>query len=241
MSKKKTKHYPNGLHFLEPLYAIIKSLLILILLIMSVIVTLNTALDYFIHGNGDILNVGPVLPYTILMGILCFGLGLFNDRQNKIINNSSTILSAESKANYIDGLQSLGIGVAVFFLYFIDIDSFFGFFWYTGDFFITFLLVIISIKDPISVLWNSFKELTNGTTNNKDVIQYTNKIVCRFLNPITKDFNCKIIKTGMYIEIKLAIKEAITHDKYLSLMKAKEKIHAEIKLKYENINIVFVF
>ena len=65
-SKKKTTHYPNGLYFLEPLYAIFKSLLTLFLLIFSVISTAVSAYQYFSKGIGTPMHIGPVFPYAIL-------------------------------------------------------------------------------------------------------------------------------------------------------------------------------
>ncbi len=241
VSRKKTKAYPNGLHFLEPLYAILKSLFILILLGTSLAETSKTAYNYFFYGTGEIMNIGPVLPYSIAMVILCFGLGLFNKYQNKRINNTSTILTAESKGNFVDGIQTLGIGIAAVLLYFVDINGSLGFLWYTGDFFITVVLVIISIKEPVVVLFNSFREFSNGTTNDKDILDFINNTVEDIVHPIIKDIRCEIVKVGMYIDIKIYLNENITQDMYSELMKAKENIYSEVSQKYENINIIYAF
>ncbi len=241
ISKRKTKSYPDGLHFLEPLYAILKSLFILILLGTALVKTAITAYIYFFSGTGEVMNIGPVLPYSVAMVILCFGLGFFNKYQNKRINNTSTILMVESKGNFVDGLQTLGIGIAVILLYFIDINGKLGFLWYTGDFFITAVLVIISVKEPIIVLISSFREISNAITTDKDILNYINDKVGRNLYHITDKFFCEVIKVGMYIEIKIYIKEEITQDMYISLTKAKEEIYTEVREKYENINIDYAF
>ncbi len=241
VSRRKTKSYPNGLHFLEPFYAILKSLFILLLLGTSLAETSKTAYNYFFYGTGEIMNIGPVLPYSIAMVILCFGLGLFNKYQNKRINNTSTILTAESKGNFVDGIQTLGIGIAAVLLYFIDINGSLGFLWYTGDFFITAVLVIISIKEPITVLINSFREISKGITADKDILSFINGKVEEIVHPITKDICCEIVKVGMYIDIKIYLNENITQDMYSELMKAKENIYSEVSQKYENINIIYAF
>ena len=156
VSGKRTKHYPGGMYFLEPLYAIFKSLLTLYLLIASVQSTAATAYVYFTRGIGTPMNTAPVVPYAIAMVALCFSLGFFNHHQNKIINYASTILTAESKSNFVDGILSLGVGIAVIPLHFIPINSNLGFLHYTGDFFITVILVLCSIKEPVEVLLSSF-------------------------------------------------------------------------------------
>ena len=209
-SKRKTKSYPNGLHFLEPSYAILKSLLILLLLAVSLIETSKSAYVYFIYGVGSAMNISPVLPYTVIMVILCFGLGSFNRHQNSKINYMSTILTAESKGNFIDGFQSFGIGAAFILLYFIDINGDFGFLWYTGDFFITLVLTAISIKEPITVLSHSMRELTNGTTQNKEILYFIHDTVSRSIAPIVNSVQCEVVKTGMYIDIKLFLHEEST-------------------------------
>ena len=120
ISSKKTKAFPNGLHFLEPLYSVFKTFLIVSLLIFSVVKTSITAYQYFKFGTGTPLNLTPVLPYTITMFILCSIISINNTIQNKKINNVSTMLQTEAKMNFIDGLQSLVIGIATFLLLLTD-------------------------------------------------------------------------------------------------------------------------
>ena len=159
ISKKKTKHYTNGLYFLEPLYAVFKSLLTLFLLITSVISTAISAYAYFTKGIGGPMNIGPVFPYAVAMVVLCFGLSFFNKYENKKINGVSTILAAESKSNFVDGVLSFGVGAAIVPLSLISINGPLGFLHYTGDFFITTILVLFTIKESVRVLLSSFREL----------------------------------------------------------------------------------
>lgn len=240
-SRRKTRSYPNGLHFLEPFYAVLKSLLILLLLAVSLRETSKSAYMYFAHGVGNTIDISPVLPYTVIMVILCFGLGCFNRHQNIKINGMSTILAAESKGNFIDGLQSFGIGIAFILLYFIDKNGRLGFLWYTGDFFITVVLVAISIKEPIVILKQSIRELTNGTTQNKDILHFVNNVVKLNINPIIESVQCEVIKTGMYIDVRLFLHEEITLEKYMALMQAKKEIYEKITQEYANISISYIF
>ncbi len=240
-SKKKTKVYPDGLYFLEPLYAILKSILTLTLLVISVISTAMVAYDYFYHGSGEAMNIGPVLPYTVCMVILCFGLSFFNRRQNKRINNISTILTAESKSNFIDGILSLGVGIAIILLKFIDINGAFGFLHYTGDFFVTTILVIISLKAPIVVLIHSFIELSNGATSDKEVENNINIVVNKHLSSITKIKQCDIFKVGMHIKVRIILPDKINQDIVWQLESAREKILGELKIKYSSLELSFNF
>ena len=54
VSKRSTKHYPHGLYFLEPLYAVFKSVLLIIMMVYAVVSSAQIAFNYFIHGEGQI-------------------------------------------------------------------------------------------------------------------------------------------------------------------------------------------
>ena len=136
----------------------------------SVISTAVSAYQYFSKGIGTPMHIGPVFPYAIVMVIICFSLGFFHQHQNRKINGCSTILTAESKSNFVDGILSFGVGIAVIPLSVISIDGSLGFLHYTGDFFITTILVLFSIKEPIRVLIASFRELSGASTTDQEIL-----------------------------------------------------------------------
>lgn len=241
VSKKRTRSYPHGIFFLEPLYAILKSLITLSLLSISVVQTSATASEYFIYGIGNPMNIGPVLPYTISMVILCFGLGIFNKMQNKKINNISTILTAESKSNFIDGLQSMGVGVAIVFLQLIDINSSLKFLHYTGDFFITVVLVLISLKQPIKVLFISFKELSGGTTDDKEVENNINKVITANFTGVTEKIRSDVFKVGMHIKVCISLPGEVNQDTLQEFVRARQKTFEELGKIYDSLEVDLVF
>lgn len=233
--KIQTKHYPDGIHFLEPLYAVLKSLLTLVLLVYSVCSVSSGAWNYWVNGVGEPFTIGPVVPYAFAMVAQCFLAAFLIHRENKKINFTSTILSAESKTCYVDGLQSLGIGIAVCGLYFIDIDGKLGFLHYTGDFFVTVILALFSVKEPIWVLINGFRELTGGTTSDKEMTDAVHAAVLSVCDGEIKICREDVVKTGMYICIRLYPDAADDEQ----ILYAKTKIKEELEKKYENIDIVF--
>ena len=241
VSIKKVKSYPDGLYFLEPLYAILKSLLILSLLGISTVIVSIASYKYFVYGIGEPMNFGAVLPYTISMTILCLGLSFFNKVQNEKIGNMSSILTVESKANFIDGIQSLGIGVAIICLYFIDINSSLGFLHFTGDFFITIILVLLSLKAPIKVIITSFRELSNGVICDSDMEANINEVVNVYLNDVSKWSRCDIFKVGMYIKVRIFLTDEVNRNLFLKLTQTRQKMDKKLNKSYENIEIVFVF
>ena len=240
-SIKKTKSYPDGLAFLEPLYAILKSILTLVLLIFSAVVTSIAAYQYFAHGIGEAINIGPVLPYTISMVILCFGLGFFNKFQNKKINNLSTMLAAESKSNFIDGLQSFGIGVAIVFLFFVDKNGSLGFLHYTGDFFITIALVLMSLKQPIKMIMTSFKELSHGVTDDAVILSTVDDVVKSHLGDSDMYKRCDVFKIGMHLKIRVLLHTDSNEDTIHRLTEARQKVLQELKMTYDSVELDFAF
>ena len=237
ISSKKTKSFPDGLHFLEPLYSILKTLLIVTLLVFSVVKTSITAYQYFKFGIGEPLNLTPVLPYTIAMFVLCSAISINNTIQNKRINNVSTMLQTEAKMNFIDGLQSLVIGIATFLLLLTDINGRFGFLYYTGDFFVTTILVLITIKQPVSEIYNAFREIVGGVTHNAEITTYVNEIISKELRDF--DYKCNIYKKGMFIKIIISIKTEINDDNYKLLMEKKNIILDVIQEKYQNSSLEY--
>ncbi|AMC92785.1 hypothetical protein AOC36_01930 [Erysipelothrix larvae] len=238
ISKHTTKSYPDGLYFLEPLYALVKSLLTLGLLGVSVVNTATSALDYFRFGRGDTLILGPVLPYAILMVIMCFTLSYFNMKQNKKIGGISMILEAESRTNFMDGLQSLGVGLAVGLLSLIPVDSSFGFLHYTGDFFMTLTLSMISIKQPISLLISSFKELSGSISLNPEIIERIRLILQKHLKGFAHISKIDIYKQGMKLKVFVYLDPSLI--KTIEALPFKNTdLYQELNQYYEHINVVF--
>ena len=83
VSKKKNKAYPTGMYFLEPLYGLVKAILIFVLLTSSMVEVSFTAYNYFANGVGEAINITPILPYTIAMVIMSFGLSYLTKGRTK--------------------------------------------------------------------------------------------------------------------------------------------------------------
>lgn len=240
-SHKQTKTFPQGLFFLEPLYAILKSLATLLLIIITLLETSETAYAYFVHGIGHEMTTGSVLPYTICMVILCFSLGFYNRKQNAKINGVSTMIEAEAKGNFIDGLISAGVGLAMIALKFIAIDGSLGFLHYTGDFFITLFLVIFSIKEPVTVLTTAFKELTNATTSDQDIRESVHEALKPYLGEVQEQVEVYIFKQGMQITVRITILEMEDTELIAYLASHKAELLNRLRQQHEYITVEYVF
>lgn len=191
------------------------------------------------YGVGEPLNITPVLPYTLAMVVLCFSLSAFNYFQNKKIGGISTILSAEAKTNFIDGLQSLGVGISIGILYLIHPDSALGFLHYTGDFFITLILSVISFKTPINVLMDSFRELSGAISSDKNIHEKIGAAVSKYLAHLDSFKYYEIYKVGMKIKIYIYFKETINTDEYEEAIRNKDVMHDTFLRIYDSIDIKY--
>lgn len=240
-SHRTTENFPNGMYFLEPLYGILKSIATLMLLVITLLETSATAYAYFVHHDGQPMVTGPVLPYTIIMVISCFGLAYYNKRQNRKINGLSTMLEAESRGNYIDGLISAGVGVAIIALSLVDINGPFGFFHYTGDFFITFFLVVFSLKEPISVLSQSFKEFARSTVQNDEIHDKINDIFRDILHTQADKLDILIFKQGMHIKVKIYILKPEDSQLIERLVLQKNHLLDKLTQEFDHCSLEFSF
>lgn len=236
-SKKKNSAYPTGMYFLEPLYGIIKALLIFTLLISSTLETSISAYNYWTFGAGEAINILPVLPYSVIMVALCFGLSIFNSKQNKKINNTSTMLTAESKSNLVDGIISMGVGILILLLLFIDINGPLGFLHYTGDFFITIILVLVSLFPPIKLFGISVREISGATVKDKEIKKTVRSIIRKEIKDENLESKFEVYKTGKHIRVVIIINEIVDKE---TLLRLKSDSIKEIKQIFDDVSIEFV-
>ncbi|MFV8212020.1 cation transporter [Streptococcus pluranimalium] len=240
-SHRKTETFPNGMYFLEPLYGILKSIATLMLLIITLLETSASAYAYFAEGKGNVAETGLILPYTITMVVLCFGLGFYNLQKNHQINDLSTIIAAESKGNFIDGFISAGVGIAILFLKLIPIHSSLGFLHYTADFFITLVLVLFSYKEPLKVLTDSFKEFTQSPIQHKQIVPATHDIFQSHFNKQYHELDIFIYKQGTHITIRVHILDPSDSDLIAQAVTLKPVLMADLQDTFEHVTIEFAF
>lgn len=242
-SRYTSKSFPHGYFFLEPLYAIIKSLVTLGLLVFTTINAFNKAWKYFVHGVGEVINYGPVIPYEIIMVFFSMGLVFFYWIENKRTNNTSTMLNAEIKSTLIDGLMSAGIGVGILLMVVFTGGSLgprFNFLLYTGDSFITLLLVGFSIKTPIKVIKSAFIELANGIVTNAEIKATVEAVVDCCLPADAEPVSCYIYKVGMSLKVSIYLKPQNGIIDWDMIQDKRTHIQNELSQMYENVTVNFV-
>lgn len=236
-----TERFPNGLFALEPIYAICKAILTMSLLLFSFVDVSRVAYDYFVLGQGERIETGPVVIYEIMMVLICFGLYLFYRRENQRIRNASTMLTAECKSTLVDGTMSFGIGVVAVILLVLPTGGALDFLHYTGDFFITVALVIFTIKEPFGVLKEAFVELIGGVHDDDETNAFVESAARCHLPANTEYEQTLIFKTGMNYTVDVYLAGTGETIDVADLVERKRSLETELARRLHLVDVDFVF
>lgn len=236
-----TQRYPNGKFALEPMYAIGKSIFTISLLAFSFIEVLREAIDYFFLGVRHKLEFGPVVIYQIAAVALCLWLVWYYRHENKRIGNVSTMLKAEANGTWVDGIISMGIGIVAVIVFLIPEHSPLDFLHYTGDFFITTAIVILTAKEPWSVLREAFVELVGGVHENDDLMEYVEDRIARLVPVDLKLDRVQLFKTGMNFDVQVFLHGTGQSIDVDELVGARQRMEGALQEKLHLVNVDLVF
>ena len=236
-----TERFPNGMFALEPIYAICKAIFTLSLLVFSFLDVAQVAWDYFVLGVGERASFGPVVIYQILTVATCFGLLMYYRRQNARIGDSSMMLRAEAQSTLVDGMISFGIGVAAVVLVLLPAGGPLDFLHYTGDFFITTVIVILAVKEPVEVLRDAFVELVGGVHDDDETNAFVETAAQRHLPANTEYERTMIFKTGMNYTVDVYLAGTGESIDVADLVECKRSLERELKHRLHIVDVDLVF
>lgn len=236
-----TERFPNGMFALEPIYAICKAIFTISLLLFSFLDVARVAWDYFVYGVGERATFGPVVIYQIAMIILCFGLVVYYRRQNARIGGSSMMLRAEAQSTMVDGMISAGIGVAAVALVLLPAGGPLDFLHYTGDFFITTVIVILAIKEPVEVLRDAFVELVGGVHDDDETNAFVEQAALRHLPANTAYEKTMVFKTGMNYTVDVYLVGTGKSIDVADLVGSKRALEEDLRKRLHIVDVDFVF
>ena len=236
-----TERFPNGMFALEPIYAICKAIFTLSLLVFSFLDVAQVAWDYFVLGVGERASFGPVVIYQILTVATCFGLLMYYRRQNARIGDSSMMLRAEAQSTLVDGMISFGIGLAAVVLVLMPAGGPLDFLHYTGDFFITTVIVILAVKEPVEVLRDAFVELVGGVHDDDETNTFVEQAAQRHLPANTEYEKTMIFKTGMNYTVDVYLAGTGESIDVADLVECKRSLERELKHRLHIVDVDLVF
>ena len=235
-----TERFPNGMFALEPIYAICKAIFTLSLLVFSFLDVAQVAWDYFVLGVGERASFGPVVIYQILTVATCFGLLMYYRRQNARIGDSSMMLRAEAQSTLVDGMISFGIGLAAVVLVLLPAGGPLDFLHYTGDFFITTVIVILAVKEPVEVLRDAFVELVGGVHDDDETNTFVEQAAQRHLPANTEYEKTMIFKTGMNYTVDVYLAGTGESIDVADLVECKRSLERELKHRLHIVDVDLV-
>ncbi len=237
-SHVKTKRFPHGLSFLEPLYGVIKSIFSLVLIFLAGESAIIKLYNYLFLNVGAMLQMGGILYYAIAMMILCFFMSGVFFNFNKKINHQSTMLSVESKASFVDGMISLSVGIAILLITLLPKEGNTIFVYYIGDALITIFMIIFLIKTPFLALKESFIELVFGVIKEDSMKADIEQIINE--NHFDTNINITqiyIYKTGKDLLVLMKTNFDNEAKNIKSVLDFKQNILKNIRQKYPKIKL----
>jgi predicted Co/Zn/Cd cation transporter (cation efflux family) len=178
-----TKHRPFGYVALEPFLNLIKSLIILILLIASMVTNIQTILT---GGRNLVLDIAAV--YTLISLVIYFIIMYSINKYAK--KTHSSILALEVKNWYIDTLITIGIAISLGLVLIIYKMGFTAILPYI-DPALVIGIVIVAFPTPVKSLIIELKNLLLISPEN-----YIEHEVKRHIKPLIKRYN--LINMGIY-------------------------------------------
>ena len=227
MSQKDVEKFPFGKHILEPLVISIKSLVIIIMCIYTLIDAVK-----IISNGGNTIEIGLAIVYSIISVIGCGAITLYMKKKEKKL--SSELIKAESNQWFMD--TALSGAVLIGFLIAIVISKTrFNFLSLYIDPVMTLVVSIVFVTLPIKTFIESFKEIISVKADdeiNEDIYVLVKEIEeeYRFEESIARvskigrqlrieiDFvynkNSKLKTLDQMDSVREEINDAIKHIKY---------------------------
>jgi predicted Co/Zn/Cd cation transporter (cation efflux family) len=157
---------PFGYDYYETLYITFRSLVLLGIMSISFFISVSKIVTYLTGGSVTELKMGVIMIYTGFNIILCFGLAAIHKKNHIKTNKRSEILKAEKTAATIDGVISLGVGVALIGITLAK-GTILDFIIPIADSIVVIILVLFIVKEPLKLFLTSIGELLGRSIGEK--------------------------------------------------------------------------
>ena len=195
INKKDFKNYPFGKSTLEPIIVIIKSIVLLIMCLIS----LFSAITQVLNGGNNV-EEGFAWGYALISSIGCTWVYLYMKKSSKNIN--SEIVNAESNQWLMDAMLSVGVLVGFVISIFLKHIGLATLSKYVDPGMVI-LSSSIFLKMPITSTIEAFKELINSTADdeiNGDIRNLVKEIEMEYE---LEDSVARVAKVGRELRIEI--------------------------------------
>lgn len=234
--KPETANFNFGYSIIEPLFNLVKGLMILAVVASSFVNAINSLL----HG-GNTPDFGESITYFLISTISCLVLTILFYRKNKTV--PSPIIHVEYKNWFIDTVISASIGVAFVTSYLLQHTNFDSWIKYT-DPVVTILIVAMVIKLPVTTIYTGLKEILLSAPG-KDIVDKIDDIISEVLSEYDyKNYNFKVTKTGREIYLLIHV-QVVNQNTPLYLIKTQDEVRQKtgnaLNKLFNHIKIDMVF
>ena len=214
INKSDFENYPFGKATLEPMLVIIKSLVLLVMCI----ITMFSSIKQVLNGGNDV-EAGFALGYALISSVGCTAVYLYMRKASKNLN--SEIVKVESNQWLMDSMLSVGVLVGFLIsilLKYIGLENLSSY----VDPGMVILSSTIFLKMPITSIMEAFKEITNSTAD--DQINYDINLLVK---EIEEEYNleesiARVAKVGR--ELRIEIDFIVSKDSKIKTKKDMDKV-----------------
>ena len=222
--KPESIKYNFGYSVIEPLFNLVKGLMILAVVLSSSINAVNSLVS-----GGNIPLFGESITYFFISTITCLVLTVLFYYKNK--NVPSPIIHVEYKNWFVDTIISASIGVAFITSYFLQNTGYASWIKYT-DPVVTLAIVALIIKLPLTTIKTGVKEILLSAPD-KDIVEKINTVIKNIISDYDyEDYNFKTTKSGREIYLLIHIQVVNEKDKLYKIT-TQDKVRGQIKLQLD--------
>lgn len=85
-----------------------------------------------------------------------------------------------------------------------------------------------------------FKEMTGGTTDEKEVSAAINRVIAKHLGNVHAKIKCSVFKKGMHFKVRVSMADIQDAQTMETLSRMKQAILDDLKTTYDSVDLVFV-
>ncbi|WP_428772631.1 cation transporter [Vibrio sp.] len=173
----RSEKFPFGLFVTEALYALMKGLLLLGVIIAALTGNGSKVIQYLSGEAIAPIKTGIIIYYALAMVAICFALAFSYHHKNKQIQMASGMLKVDQRSSMIDGILSAATGSILVVIGFVPVGSKFDFLLYIGDAILVIILALLMLGQPVKIIKQAFIELVGGKLQNQQQYQAIKQMV----------------------------------------------------------------
>jgi len=190
------REYPFGFIMYEPVLNLIKGLLIATVVLTAFLSSVVEIID----GDEENLNSRVAMIYAAIAGFACFTYCVVLERMAR--KTHSPILRIEAKQWLIDGIVSLGIGVAFFIVWIMQTHGYDDYARYADPVIVLFMTLFMA-PIPIKVIKENWGQIVARTVHDDLRMEIIKRIDENLIDLADPKYELRVVQYGRHVYIQL--------------------------------------